>query len=271
MKIRDKNSSFDPSIFSRLFEAEDKHFWFLARNHMIKTLVKSLVSSMAPGYKVLEIGCGNGNVLKALHHTCENGTVFGVDIFLEGLRYAKKRNIGNLIRGDIEHLPFKSKFDLICLFDILEHLQNDEKILYRLRELLSDSGYILITVPAHPSMWSYSDEAAHHCRRYELEELQDKLTGADYFVDYITYYMGILYPLLWIGRRIRTSSKNRTINDLAAEELRIMPIFNELLTYLLLQETQIIAKRMRSPLGTSIVAVARKKKIDIKPRLGKCL
>jgi hypothetical protein len=54
-------------------------------------------------------------------------------------------------------------------------------------------------------------------------------------------------------------AKYRTVNDLAAEELRIIPIFNELLTWLLMQEARIIAKRLRSPLGTSIVVVARKK------------
>ncbi len=270
MKCDGTNPSFDSTSFSKLFDAEDKHFWFLARNHMIKTLVNSLVSSMGPGYKVLEIGCGNGNVLKVLQYTCKNGSVFGVDFFREGLRYAKKRNISNLIQGDIHHLPFKNRFDLICLFDVLEHLQDDESILNNLRELLNDSGYLLLTVPAHPSMWSYSDEAAHHCRRYELEALKEELIRADYFVDYITYYMGIVFPLLWIGRRIKTSSKYRTVNDLAADELRIIPIFNELLTWLLMQEARIIAKRVRSPLGTSIVVVARKNGSPESPRLANC-
>src|SRR5262245_7133302 len=189
------HQSYDPSFFARLFAIEDRHFWFCARNHVISTIVSQLTTDLTAGYRVLEVGCGTGNVLRFLERACPRGTVIGMDLFGEGLRYASHRTSCALVQGDMHAAPFAAQFELIGLFDVLEHLQDDRRVLNDLTGMLAPGGALLLTVPAHRSLWSYFDEASCHCRRYEPEELESKLRDAGYQVEYLTQYMASVFPL----------------------------------------------------------------------------
>lgn len=261
-----EHDSYDPSYFSYLFEVEDRHFWFRARNRVISAAVSRVTAHLEPGYRFLEVGCGTGNVLRALEQTCKGGVVIGMDLFGEGLRYARRRVSCPLVQGDVHANPFGTRFEAIGLFDVLEHLPNDVEILRELRGLLKPGGALLITVPAHMSLWSYFDEASHHCRRYEQAELARKLKAAGYKIEFMSQYMATIFPLVWLGRRLaaftRRKAKNagesaRRTQELTVNELRIRPVVNGILAWLLEQEARLIARRRKLPLGTSLLAVAR--------------
>ena len=260
------HKSYDPVFFQLLFEVEDKHFWFRSRNQIIAAWVKSLTSELTPGFRVLEIGCGTGNALRVLDQVCPNGTVVGMDLFAEGLQYAQQRTSAALVQGDMHHPPFASQFDIIGLFDVLEHLPDDRQVLRNLKGMLRENGVLLLTVPAHPGLWSYFDEASHHCRRYQPDELKHKLVETGYDVVYITQYMMSIFPLMWIGRHLsalRRRGSNRqsgaSIDELAIQELHPMLIVNEVLSRLLDTEGRWLARGHTLPLGTSLLAVARRR------------
>ncbi len=256
--------SYDPAFFETLFKAEEKHFWFRARNSAIAALVQQLAASFPPGYRVLEVGCGTGNVLRRLEGLCANGSVTGMDLFAEGLRFARQRASSRLVVGDVHRPPFAVGFDLIGLFDVLEHLPDDAQVLGDLNRMLLPGRVLLVTVPAHPELWSYFDVAARHCRRYRLEELRQKLLGSGFEVEYISEFMTALLPLVWVKRRLSgwrrlpPTDTARHYRELAARELRMTPLVNGLMTWLLLRETNRIARRRRLPFGSSILALARK-------------
>ena len=256
--------SYDPDFFAPLFAIEDRHFWFRARNQVISTLASQIAAGLALGYRVLEVGCGTGNVPRVLEQACPRGVVMGMDLFAEGLQYARRRTSCPLVQGDMHTPPFGTQFDLIGLFDLLEHLSDDMQVLRDLHAMLSPEGTLLLTVPAHPSLWSYFDEASHHCRRYEPAELESKLIRAGYQIEYLTQYMASIFPLVWLGRRLatlidrrRTSDADHT-DDLAARELRIVPVFNDFVALLLAQEARVIARHRSLPIGTSLLAIARR-------------
>lgn len=257
------SESYDPKFFDLLDSVEDRHFWFRARRHIIRTLVRRIAAEMAPGYLALEAGCGNGSVLQALEQACPRGTVFGMDLFLEGLRYARKRTSCSLIQGDVDHLPFQRQFDLIGCFDVLEHQADDLGVLRSIRKGLTRDGVLVLTVPAHPYLWSYFDVASCHYRRYEIGELESKLSSAGYRVEYVTQFMTSIFPLIWLRRRLNPAgkldgtAKRADASRLAQTELRVIPVVNSLLCFLLFQEARLILRRRRLPLGTSLLAVAR--------------
>ena len=258
------HGSYDPAYFATLYAIEDRHFWFRARNKVVAALVAQIAARLATGYRVLEIGCGSGNVLRVLERACPRGVVVGMDLFMEGLQYARQRTSCPLLQGDVHNPPFSTQFDLIGLFDVLEHLPDDLRVLRNLQAMLAPGGVLLLTVPAHRSLWSYFDEASRHCRRYELTELEEKLSRTGYRVEYVTPYMASIFLLVWLRRWLarlkaqRPASDTSTRHDLAVAELRIIPLFNELLTLVLAAEARIVSQRRRLPIGVSLLAVARK-------------
>jgi SAM-dependent methyltransferase len=257
-------ASYDQWHYPSLFAAEDRHFWFQMRNKVIASLVKQLTPDYQPGYRFLEIGCGNGNVMKELEGVCENGTIIGIDLFADGLRFARSRVSSPLLQADIYATPFKVPFEMVGLFDVLEHLPNDTDILAHVKTMLPPGGRLLITVPAYNSLWSYADQLANHKRRYTRENLTQKLSSAGFRVEYITYYMMGILPLVWFGRKLSNYKLRRSDDPKALErvmfknELKIRPVVNQILFHVLMQEIRFISRRCLLPFGTSLIAVARR-------------
>ncbi len=136
-------------FFDKLADVEDRHFWFRVRNRVVTSLALDLVRPLAPGFRVLEVGCGNGNVLRHLSRAIQNGTVIGLDLFEEGLRLARRRSSAFLVCGDAHSSPFRGCFDVIGVFDVIEHLRDDRQALRDIHSMLTDRGVLLLTVPAH--------------------------------------------------------------------------------------------------------------------------
>ena len=251
---------YDPGHFAPLLAAEDRHFWFRARNHVISTLVRQIVAPLSPGYRVLEMGCGDGNVLRFLERACPTGSVTGMDLFHEGLRIARDRCSCPLVQGDVATSPFGKPFDLIGVFDVLEHLPEDRRILTDLSAQLKPGGALLLTVPAHRSLWSRFDRLSGHCRRYEPAELREKLETAGFEVEFQSPYMASLRPLMWLSRRSQRDAAvaPEDASRLLEQELRIVPVLNGLLAGLLALETRRLAARRPRPVGASLHALARK-------------
>ena len=99
------------------------------------------------------------------------------------------------------------------------------------------------------------DERAMHCRRYDEDGLRTLLERSGYRVEYLTQFLGSLYPLMWLSRHLL---RWRRADDPLQEELRIRPGVNAALTAILSWEArQFIARRRRLPIGTSRLAMAR--------------
>jgi SAM-dependent methyltransferase len=253
---------YDPVFFDRLARVEDRHFWFRARNQLILSLARRIGAEMKPGGRILEVGCGTGNVLRYLERACPRAVVCGMDLWLEGLRYARGRSGCSLVQGDMRTHPFATRFDLIGMFDVLEHIPDDRQTLRHARVMLAPRGRLLLTVPAHQSLWSYFDESAHHCRRYCRAELVEKLIDAGYEIEASSEFMASTFPLLWLTRRLAglRDSKNHDgkKRELALDEFRIVPVVNELLTWILAAEMRWLARGHSLPLGSSLLVLARR-------------
>lgn len=254
MSVEAPESTYDPAYFAELFAIEDRHAWFRARRELIGEIVAERVQAAPDGYRVLEVGCGTGSVLQTLDSVCHRGQVVGMDTFSEGLRFARTRTDCELVVGDANRPPFGREFTLVGMFDVLEHLSDDEGVLRRMSELLLPGGTLLLTVPADPALWSYYDEAAHHVRRYALADLEVKLEGAGFVVDYLTYFMG---PLALAIRAYRRLLPQLGGTRRSSVEHQVIPVANEIFYRILKAEHAQIRKRRRLSRGTSLLAIAR--------------
>ena len=255
-------ASYSPEQFAPLFAAEAQHFWFRSRNRCIAAALSTL-PDLGAIRDVLEVGCGTGIVLEHLQRVLPLARLVGIDLHEEGLAFARRRFGGSLIRADVLQYRPEQPFDLVGAFDVIEHLDDDVAILRHLRERLRPGGYIVLTVPAHRSLWSYFDEVAHHRRRYAVAELEAKLVGAGFVDVHVTQFMAALFPVMWLKRHfLGESAKGLARAGLneqqsaAESDLRINPLANWLLEILTRPDSMLISRRIPVPVGTSLCALA---------------
>jgi SAM-dependent methyltransferase len=261
---RQGRTAYPPDQFDLYAGADDRHFWFQSRNRCIAAVVRSL-PNVTQIRNVLEVGCGTGVVLAELQRLFPSGHVVGMDLFEEGLRYARRRFNGPLVRGSLHAPVFSRQFDLIGAFDVIEHVDDDEGVLQTLSKQIRPGGYLLLTVPAHERLWSYFDEAAHHRRRYAPMELQRKVAAAGFSNLYITQFMAALVPLMWLKRCLIGESINglsqavRKRREAAVKShIEIHTLTNGLLNLLTRPDAIIIGRGLHVPFGTSLLMAARK-------------
>jgi methionine biosynthesis protein MetW len=119
----------------------------------VKTIVqlvdKHLIKNHVSIERILDMGCGRGELAKILSSQLEAKEVVGVDIDEEALKMVTKlRNI-MVIRADLNRsLPFKDNyFDLILMAEVIEHVYDTDHVLSESRRVLRPSGYMIVTTP----------------------------------------------------------------------------------------------------------------------------
>ena len=243
--------AFDPSAYRNLLEREGRHFWFLARKRIVREILRQIAPRLGAGFRAIEAGCGNGDLLGVLEEMSGHPFAVGIDLFHEGLLHARGKVSCPLIRGDVRDVSFRKPFDLVLLCDVLEHVDDDAAALENIHGFLKPAGTLLMTVPAHPSLWSAFDEAAGHRRRYTRSELEGRLLRAGFSVDYLTHFMSPVLPLVWLKRRVAEPCMPVYRTDMA-----VIPFVNGLLERLLALEIPLVLSRHRIPFGSSILAIA---------------
>jgi SAM-dependent methyltransferase len=247
------SSGFDPAFFSQLAEVEADSFWFNGRNRIITWAMKEFFPEAVD---FLEIGCGTGFVLTALAKELPSLKLSGSELFPEGLAYASKRvPNANLFQLDALNIPFEKSFDVIGAFDVLEHIEDDTRVLSEMFKAVRPGGGIVVTVPQHMFLWSQSDTQAHHCRRYSLAELECKVQQAGFSIVTSTSFVALLLPLMFASR-LRQKLFPSEYNFLS--ELRVRGVTGLILENVLKLELSLIKRRMSFPCGGSLLMVAQR-------------
>lgn len=250
-------SAFDAEGIQRLLAAEDRHFWFRARNEIIASLAGPQIQRLPDGFRILEMGCGSGNVLRVLQTLAAGrGQVEALELSREAAEVARTRTGLAVVNGYLADIDSSESFDIIAAFDVLEHIADEAGVLGQVRARLSPAGQLILTVPAHPSLWSSFDVASGHVRRYTPASLTQALNTAGFEVVYVSYFMSLLFPPMW-ARRHLVRSNRATLAAVLDSEFRVVPVLNELAYELLRREAHVVRRRRRLRMGTSIAAIAR--------------
>jgi SAM-dependent methyltransferase len=243
---------FDPEKFKELISLENSNFWFQARNELILWALNNYFGS-PPRYA--EIGCGTGFVLSAVEKALPHAELYGTELFIKGLEFAAQRCArAKLVQLDARRIPFREYFDVIGIFDVLEHVEDDEAVLTQIRKALVPGGGLLITVPQHQWLWSPVDVAARHVRRYSAAELQNKVIAAGFEILRSTSFVSVLLLAMWAARL----GSRKPAAD-AAAELRLNKYLNSAFRHILAVECGLIRRGVNFALGGSRLLVARRK------------
>lgn len=206
-----RSEGFKSNYFSDLVMLEEGNFWFRSRNKLMLWALRKYINRFST---LLEIGCGTGYVLRDIASNFPNAQLFGSEIFIEGLKHASPRlPTVTLMQMDARHIPYKDEFDVICAFDVLEHIKEDEAVLHQINRSLHLGGHLIMTVPQHQWLWSAVDEHACHVRRYSANDLHNKIRLSGFELERSTSFVSLLLPAMIISRlskRLKKSSAKKS-------------------------------------------------------------
>ena len=240
--------------YQKLYKLETTYWWHVGRRQILKTLIRKFVLPTRRNKQILDAGCGTGETTKFLS---QFGKVTGIDASKQAIEFCKTRKLRNIWQSTAENLPFEEGFfDLITMLDLLEHIENSTQALKESYRVLKAGGFLLITVPAHQSLWSGHDVALHHKRRYSKKQLKTAIESAGFTVKKISFAVTILFlPILGY----RTLQKIFFKNKLPQTSYVILPDWLNTTFINLLKLEAWVLKYGNLPFGTSLICIAEKK------------
>ncbi|MBQ7560364.1 MAG: class I SAM-dependent methyltransferase [Synergistaceae bacterium] len=185
--------------FSEMAETQESHWWFKGKRRIINKLINKCVFNGTP-MKILEIGSGTGANLPVL---AQYGNVTAMELDNYARSFINQRENISVVKG---YLPDGlesvdgEKFNLVCIFDVLEHVEKDSEAVQALKNLLDHDGKILITVPAYQWLYSVHDKNLGHYRRYTRKNLCELCEKNGLKILYSGYMNTFLFPLMMIAR-----------------------------------------------------------------------
>ncbi len=250
--LEEFSASFDPEVFADLADLEVGHPWFEARNELVVWVITKFFPSAKD---LLEVGCGVGTVLAALGQATPQLSLTGADAFPPCLDIASRRLNGvELLQLDANRLPFEREYDLVCFLDVLEHMDDDEKVLAEAFRTLRPGGGLIIAVPQHRWLWSAADDFALHRRRYRKRDLLDVVRAAGFELVHSTSFVTTLLPVLLVSRLVQ-----RRIDSYdPRNELTPSRFVRSVLRVALSVDLAAIRRGVRLPVGGSLLMVARR-------------
>jgi SAM-dependent methyltransferase len=238
----------EPEAYLDMAAVEARHWWFTGRRRILGALIRGL--RLPANARILELGSGTGGNFALL---AQFGGVTAVEMNETAREISKTRGGEATVHHGMlpDNLPFAGhKFDLVCLFDVLEHVEEDEAALRAIRGLLAPGGRALITVPAHPFLFGPHDIALHHKRRYSRAQFQARLRAAGLRIEKLSFINMALAPLAFA---LRALDRLRAAPQASGTNIPPAPV-NALFTWLFGAEAHLLP-RMNLPFGLSLLAV----------------
>lgn len=249
----------EAAAYRQFRELEEHHWWFRGRRNVYLGLLRHHLDGAQLG-RVLDLGCGVGGFLTGLEAL--GRVVVASDIDRASLVTCRERGFARGLVADGYALPFADgAFELVCLFDALEHIPDEARALAEVARILAPGGRVLVTVPAYQFLYANNDRIARHCRRYTRARLARALAGAGFGLERNTHTNVFLFPLIlptvlllkaWerVSRREPHPERtNLTFPLPTALQDLLAAVFSAELPF---------TRRFDWPAGHSILAIARK-------------
>lgn len=214
---------------------------------------------------VLEIGCGQGAFGSRLAGTVDYlGAEPDPDSFAVARARIEPRG-GTVVNGTHDAAPAGRTYDVVCAFEVLEHIEDDRAALADWVRFIRPGGHLVLSVPAFRKRFGPMDEHAGHFRRYERDELVARLHEAGLADVTVTAYAWPLgYALELVRNRIDAkklaAAAGRPVEELTAASGRTFQPSGHVAGRAIQAATAPfrVMQRLRPTRGTGFVAVAAK-------------
>lgn len=226
------------------------HWWITSKYKLLRDLITHNIPKNVNLTRMLDIGCATGIFLGHIKDIVKDQ--FGMDLNQEILYYMQDGHVP-VVASNAKTLPFKNgTFSLISAIDILEHVDDDVKVLEECNRVLGLDGWLLISVPAFRVLFGKHDECFGHYRRYSRREMVQKLRSTGFRVERATYVQPLFFLPLLLKRRF-FPPKDSLFGDFG----RPNPVVNKILHNLLSWERYFV-RYFSFPVGSTLFVLASK-------------
>jgi len=255
---KSRSSVYYPEQGNEIYnDIEENSFWYKHRNDCIATVARNYIPK---NETIFDIGGGNGFVSLRLHN--EGYDVCLIEPDNIGIKNARTRGIENLICSSFKDAGITEKsLPHVGIFDVLEHIENDNSFLKDMYASLAPNGTLMLTVPAFNWLWSDEDNHDGHFRRYTKCTLEKQLKDAGFSIVYSTYFFTFLPLPIFLLRTIPSLIKKKRSYSAEAytkENKTESNVLNRLMDFVFKGEINRVSTKKTLPFGGSILILARK-------------
>ena len=238
---------------------EDESYWFEHRNSIITSLLHQHAAPDSRNF-FADIGGGNGFQSKAVQDT--GLTTVLIEPGLMGCINAKNRGVQHVVNATLETSGLKDEtIPLAGAFDVVEHIEDEANFLQLIFTKLRPRGLFFMTVPALSILWSDEDIYAGHFRRYTVKSACRSLTEQGFEIDFASYFFKpLVLPILLLrATRYRLGLSNGVAPQKTAKQHTLPSSFaGRIVGRSLEQELNLLSRKNKQRIGSSVVVVARK-------------
>lgn len=249
----------DKQYYNEYYHIERDHWWFKARMEILEVLVQKHFQHGKRELKILNVGVATGATSIMLQ---KYGEVTSLEYDKECCEFLRETVHLDVINGSLTELPFEDhSYDLVCAFDVIEHIENDQLAVAEMYRVLNKGGYMFVTVPAFQSIWSKHDVINHHFRRYKMEGLKQLALNEKFEIVRKSYFNFILFPPIFIFRIILNTLKRKQTTETVGSDFDFFKkkkLLNTILYTLFKVEKPVLKLNINFPFGVSAFLIGKK-------------
>jgi SAM-dependent methyltransferase len=251
------------TYYKEYYHLERKNWWFIVRRKILQERISRLLNN-PKDLEILNAGAATGSTSEMLSVF---GNVVSLEYDEECCRFTREILTTPLVQGSILEMPFAGEhFDLVCAFDVIEHVEDDAVAVAEMYRVCKPGGYVAITVPAYMFLWGQHDVINQHYRRYTIKQLKTLAGQHNGKIIYTTYFnSGLFIPiaafriLMRMVEKINIRKKQDASSD--HEVFGTEGFFNKLLSGIFSIDRILLKCGVRFPMGVSIMLFFKKDEI----------
>ncbi|MCF8428613.1 MAG: class I SAM-dependent methyltransferase [Bacteroidia bacterium] len=247
-----------PEYYKEYYHLERSNWWFTARLEILKNQIEVLFPKRND-LNILNIGVATGATSQMLE---KFGNVKSIEYDEVCFNFVKDNLKIDIEKGTILDLQFaENSFDLVCAFDVVEHVENDQLAVKEMIRVCKSNGIVFVTVPAFMDLWSKHDEINYHFKRYIKKTLLPLFNLKSGSIAYHSYFNTILFIPIYLVRWISNKFPNLFKRDGSGSDHSMFELgfLNKVLYTIFYAENFLLKRLVKLPFGVSLMLIFKKK------------